>query len=292
MYPDDESVEKWFEDGPLSPHGGSDRTSKTCRHPTMPCRCKNCRKFLSARVVPTMERSKRGCQSWLIAIYLLATGIRETSCMKLYRDLSVTRKAAWHVVHRICEGWDQTGTIECWSGQVEVDETYISNLETNKHEDRKLIARRGDVGKTAVAGLKERETGTIPSKVVGRVDKATLQRNVTENVEQGSRVFMDEYPVYREPPYTLEIVNHSIGKWVDGMTHNNSIESFWSLFKCSYHGTCHRMSVQLLDRYVTEFEGRHNKREDGTKGQMREVDGNMITMQLRYQANDSYKPTD
>lgn len=203
--------------------------------------------------------------------------------MKLHRDLSVvTQKSAWHLAHRIREGWDETGTIATLCGHIEADETYIGGLERNKHEDRKLRVGRGSVGKTAVAGLKERETGTISAKVVGRVDKATLQRNVMERVKQGSRLFADENPVYRGLPYTRGNVNHGIGKWVGGMAHTNGMESFWSLLKRGYHGTYHRMSVQNLSRYVTEFAGRHNDRKHGAKEQMKRMARRMEGKRLRY----------
>lgn len=230
MYPDNESARKWFEetlwlDGPSCPHCGSDRISESGCHPTMPYRCKECRRFFSVRVRTPMQYSKLGYQTWLIAIYLLTTSIKGTSSMKLHRDLSVTQKSAWHLAHRIREGWDETGTIATLCGHIEADETYIGGLERNKHRDRKLHAGRGAVGKTAIAGLKERETSTISATVVGRVNKATLQGNVMERVKHGSKIFTDENPGYHGLPYTHRTVNHSIGKWVDGIWHT---QTAWS----------------------------------------------------------------
>lgn len=55
-----------------------------------------------------------------------------------------------------------------------------------------------------------------------------------------------------------ESVNHSVGEYVRDMAHTNGIESFWAVLKRGYYGTYHRISPKHLERYVTEFSGRHN----------------------------------
>ena len=77
--------------------------------------------------------------------------------MKLHRDLGVTQKTAWFMMHRIRQTWLQNGAH--FAGPVEVDETYFGGLERNKHESKKLKAGRGPVGKVAVVGAKDRATG-------------------------------------------------------------------------------------------------------------------------------------
>lgn len=43
-----------------------------------------------------MHNSPLGCPVWIIAIYLLTTGLKGVSSMKLHRDLGITQKSAWH----------------------------------------------------------------------------------------------------------------------------------------------------------------------------------------------------
>ena len=80
---------------------------------------------------------------------------------------------------------------------------------------------------------------------------------------------------------TTSRVKHSVGEYVDGMAHTNGIESFWALMKRGYHGTYHRMSAKHLDRYVKEFAGRHNLRDEDTTVQMSEVARGMGGKRLR-----------
>ena len=61
----------------------------------------DCRKFFSAKTGTLMQSSKIGYRKWAIAIYLMTTGIKGTSSMKLHRDIGVTQKTAWHMAHRI-----------------------------------------------------------------------------------------------------------------------------------------------------------------------------------------------
>ena len=92
-------------------------------------------------------------------------------------------------------------------------------------------------------------------------------------------VYTDDHGGYQGLPFEHETVKHSISEYVNGMAHTNGIESFWALLKRGYHGTYHHMSEKHLDRYVTEFSGRHNKR---TLDQMARIAQGMVGRRLRY----------
>ena len=64
----------------------------------------------------------------------------------------------------------------------------------------------------------------------------------------------------------------------------NGVESFWAVLKRSYHGTFHRLSFKHLQRYVTEFAGRHNIRirDKDTVEQMCLLARGMVGKRLRY----------
>ena len=91
-----------------------------------------------------------------------------------------------------------------------------------------------------------------------------------------------EASAYEGLPFAHESVKHSVAEYVRGMAHTNGVESFWSMLKRAHKGIYHKMSPKHLDRYVTEFEGRHNMREHDTIDQMGAVVLGMDGKRLRY----------
>ena len=283
MFPDDESAEQWFierrwRDGIECPHCHSDNIQEKSEHATMRHRYRSCRKFFSVRTGTAMQDSKLSYQKWALALYLMATGIKGTSSMKLHRDLGITQKSAWHLAHRIRESWETEG--EKFIGPIEADEAYFGGLEKNKHSSKKLRAGRGVVGKTPVLGVKDRETKKVAAQVVCTVNKKTVGKFVRSKISNGAKLYTDDSRAYEG--LDREAVKHGLGEYVRGQAHINGMESFWAILKRGFYGTYHRMSPKHLHRYVQENSGRHNDRPSDTTDQLSAMVRGMCGKRLTY----------
>ncbi len=269
---DDAKAEAWFIDrrwpgGIQCAYCESKRVSdKKSNRKTPQHHCKDCGRDFTVKTGTIMRDSKLSLSEWALAFYLYTTSLKGVSSMKLHRDLEIRQPSAWYLAHRIRETWkDELGK---FAGPVEADETYIGGREANKHADKKLHAGRSTVGKTAVAGLKDRKSNKVKTRVVDHTDAPTLQGFVHESTERDARVYTDEALAYNGLRRSHETIRHSVGEYVRNMAHTNGIESHWAMLKRGHDGVYHHFSVQHLDRYVVEFEGRHNNRPLDTAEQM------------------------
>ena len=276
--------------GPHCPKCGSFNVQSGIAHKTMTHRCRDCstgesKTMFTMKMGTIMERSRISYRLWAIGIYLFMTNLKGVSSMKLHRELGITQKSAWFMLHRLRKAAESGAGL--FSGPVEVDETYMGGKRKNmSNEKRRELAEqgagRGSVGKTAVVGAKDRATKQVRAKVVRETDKPTLQGFVIRNSSPDATVYTDEAPAYEGLPQPHESVKHSVKEFVRGQVHTNGMESFWSMLKRGYVDTFHKMSPKHLHRYVTEFEGRHNVRELDTINQMGSLVSAMVGKSLTY----------
>ena len=191
------------------------------------------------------------------------------SSYEIARDLAVTQKSAWFMLHRIRlalrkGNWNKMGGED--GGPVEVDETFIGPKPQAMHRERRLKMRNALVGsnngKTIVMGMLDRESRQVRAQVVPNVKRETLQNAILAEIEKGSTVYTDGYLSYSDLAarnYIHETVNH-VDEYVRGNVHTQGIENFWSLLKRGLKGTYVAVEPFHLHRYADEQVFRYNNR--------------------------------
>ncbi len=110
--------------------------------------------------------------------------------------------------------------------------------------------------------LVERD-GDVRSFHVEHVSAATLRPILQEHLDRETRVFTDEAGQYKrlgEDFAEHQAVAHSIGEYVRGDCHTNTIESYFAIMKRGLNGVYHHVGEQHLKRYLSEFDFRYNTR--------------------------------
>jgi transposase-like protein len=232
-------------------------------------KCGDCRKRFSIKVGTIFEDTKLPLRKWFIAIWLLNSHKKGIASTQLARDVGVTQKTAWFMLHRLRHAAKTKSFNKPLSGQVEVDETFVGGKEKNKHAAKRKHIGTGGVGKTAVFGLLERG-GELRAMKVDKVDGRTVKKIIGEQVVPGADIMSDEFAGYRglEGRFSHYTVRHGIGEYVrDYFIHVNGLEGAWSHFKRQVFGIHHWISAKHTDRYLDEFTWRYNRRQiaDGTR---------------------------
>ena len=235
--------------------------------------CNFCNYDFSVFKDTIFEHTSTDLQKWFYAIHLFLNAKKGISAKQLQREIGVTYKCAWRILHQIRKAMEDKGSDKFYETIVEIDETYIggkprkSNIRDDDKGGKGLKRGRGTT-MTPIIAVLDREHRKVFAKVALRDKKGhrlsgrQLVDILNEICKGKNVVISDEYRGYNELKYTDYIhirIDHN-KMFADGDIHTNTIESFWAIVKRSVYGVYHRISVKYLQTYINEWSFRYNHR--------------------------------
>ncbi len=258
------AIRRWPNGKVVCPTCGCETVKFSEKRRTWTCAKHHAKREFSIKIGTVMEDSPIPLDKWMTAAWMITNCKNGVSSYEIARDVRVTQKSAWFMLHRIRLAMQDDFFGSKLGGEVEVDETFIGGKARNMHvsERKRRITGTGGKDKTAVVGILERG-GQVRAAVIPNCKRKVLQEEVRKHVTAGAALYTDALLSYEglASDYAHQVVDHA-SQYVDGRVHTNGLENFWSLLKRGISGTYVSVEPFHLFRYLDEQMFRFNNRKD------------------------------
>jgi len=277
-------AQRWPDGVIKCPTCGNEKVNYRAHRRTWTCSAHHAKREFSIKVGTMMEDSALGLDKWLTATWLLTNCKNGVSSYEIARDIKISQKAAWFMLHRIRLAMQDDFFGSKLGGEVEADETFIGGKARNMHvgKRQRRITGTGGKDKTAVMGMLERG-GQVRTIVVPNRKREALQTEVRNHVEAGAALYTDALPSYSglAQEYAHAVVDHAV-EYVNGRVHTNGLENFWSLLKRGIAGTYVSVEPFHLFRYLDEQSFRFNNRKGNDSSRFNRVISQIVGKRLTF----------
>ena len=220
--------------------------------------CSKCRFQIAPMSGTIFEKSTTPLTSWFHAVFIFSNAKSGISAKEMERQLGVTYKTAWRILHLIRTSLKQN--TRKLRGGVETDQAWFGGVkkagENNKYLSESMKA------KSVVMGAVERG-GEVRAKIAPDATASTIGEFLKDNVEtENTTLYSDASNRYElvAKGYERLTVYHNLHQYAIGNIHINHMESFWSHVKRSIKGSYKVISKQHLQAYLDAFAFHYNNR--------------------------------
>jgi len=247
-------------DGFRCPRCGHDRAYVLTSARRWQCAAPGCRYQTSLTSGTVLHRSKTPLTTWFWAAYLMTTDKRGVSALLLQRQLDVSYKTAWLLLHKLRRAMVAPER-EKLRGVVEMDETWVGGLQAGLRGSRQLKGRKAALVIVAVE-RRGTATGRARMEVIPDFTQKTMTAFACANIEPGTTIITDKMTgfdgltaagfvhrpakqgkIIEESDHVVPLADRAMGNMKQ-----------WLL------GTFHGVSREQLQVYLDEFVFRHNRR--------------------------------
>jgi len=208
-----------------------------------------------------MHRTRTPLRMWFWAIYLAANDKRGLSALQLSKKLKVSYYVAWTMLHKIRQAMADRNQLYQLRGVIEIDESFYGGKKEGG-DKRGRGTKKVPVmieASTFEGGKGGRGLGFARMRVVDRVDSATVERVIGEDVAAGQEIVTDGWSSYNVAgrmghEHVREVSDgepNAALKWVHILASNS---------KAFLLGTFHGIGRKHLQSYLDEFCYRFNRR--------------------------------
>jgi len=212
--------------------------------------CSKCRYQIAPLADTIMHKSDTPLTLWFHALWVFSNAKSGISAKELERQLAVTYKTAWRILHLIRKALKQDGKL---TGDVEMDTAYFGGrFKSGKYNEKQ---KEAIAAKAVVMGAIERG-GKARLLVVPDSTAKTHGDFLAETVSPNAGRLMTDKTNRLDnvaKGFNRLSVDHGRGEFVRDDVHANTIDAFWSHIKRSITGTHKVVSKKHLQEYLDAF---------------------------------------